>query len=313
MRKEREQRRLFAYKYMKSKHVKGNTYVLSHGELLIPYYKLNEKDIVLLDSGHLHHAQALDAFLSEEGFIPKLIINSHLHLDHIGANALLKDKYGSKIALPEFEAKFVSSKDALRIYYSRITSKDPRSFIDALIFDTDYPLGENQTEISYEGVTFGIVKLHGHSPFHIGISTPDDILYAGDALISKRLIYTMKLPSSYDLNTDLATIESLKSLEYDMYILAHKSVERDIKDLCDLNINYLQKRLDIIADMLIEPKSFEVLLSTFIETFDVTELRLMKYTYIEHTMSHYLNALIENGVIEKYIDGSRCLYRKLEF
>jgi len=296
---------------MKSKHVSGNTYVLSHGELLIPYYKLNDHDIVLLDSGHLRHAEALVAYLFETKLNPKLIINSHLHLDHIGANALLKKTFGCKIALPEFEAKFVSSKEALRIYYSRITSKDPRSFIDALIFDTDYPLLEDQTELHFEGVKFGIVPMYGHSPFHIGISTPDDVLYVGDALISKRLIYTMKLPSSYDLNVDLKTIESLKSLKYDKYILAHKSIETDIVGLCDINIDYLNARLHLIADMLNEPKSFEELMCSFIKSHNVLELGLMKYTYIEHTLSHYLNALIENNVIEKYIDGSRCLYKKL--
>ncbi len=296
---------------MKLKHISGNTYVLSHGELLIPFYKLNETEIVLLDSGHLNHANTLYHYLKEQKLVPKYIINSHLHLDHIGANALLKNEFDTQIALPEFEAKFVSSKDALRIYYSRITSKDPRSFIDSLIFDTDFPLKEDQTQITLDGISFGIIQLHGHSPFHIGISTPDNILYVGDALISKRLIHSMKLPSSYDLNTDLSTIESLKSLQYDKYILAHKSVETDIQELCDINIDYLTNKLATIALMLEEPKSFEELLSTFVEQFGVEDLKLMKYTYIEHTLSHYIGALIENGVIEKYIEGSRCLYKNL--
>lgn len=49
--------------------------------------------LVVLDSGrHLEHTQALLDFASERGTPIVTLINSHWHLDHLGGNALLRDK-----------------------------------------------------------------------------------------------------------------------------------------------------------------------------------------------------------------------------
>lgn len=295
---------------MTYKNITGNTYVFSTKDVLIPFYKLNDKDIVLLDSGSYSDFEALDAFLIKHDFYPKLIINSHLHFDHVGCNAILKQKYKTKIAMPILESQFMTSTDHLKIYYSHITSKALTAYVNRLKFDTDYPIEESQKTFEFEGHVFGIVNLNGHSPSHIGISTPDNVLYVGDSLISEKLIMDMKLPSCYDIKRDLASKERLKTLDYDHYVLAHHSVEKDITALCDLNIEYFHNKVMYLRSIINDPITFASILESTIEAFKIRDISLKKYTYLEYTIMHYLTYLLSEDYIEKIMIGHQCYYQK---
>src|SRR5690242_19366599 len=60
----------------------------------------------LVDSGYVTHApQTLALVRHALGDRPlDRIVNTHLHSDHCGGNALLKDAFGSRIAIPVSEA-----------------------------------------------------------------------------------------------------------------------------------------------------------------------------------------------------------------
>jgi glyoxylase-like metal-dependent hydrolase (beta-lactamase superfamily II) len=60
----------------------------------------------LVDSGYVTHAPQTLALLRHalDGRPLDRIVNTHLHSDHCGGNAALKDAFGCRIAIPVFEA-----------------------------------------------------------------------------------------------------------------------------------------------------------------------------------------------------------------
>src|SRR5688572_24031700 len=106
---------------MKVKQVKDNTYCIDVGISYIPFYKLNENDIILIDSGEPGDRKLLESVFEKYDLNLKGILCSHGHPDHIGNNKYFKEKYGCIIAMPMYEAQICSSPINLKAYYNNNT------------------------------------------------------------------------------------------------------------------------------------------------------------------------------------------------
>ena len=72
--------------------IKGNTYYID-GMTNIGLYKLNETDVVLIDTPIKKLAPKLYELLKENNFNLKYIVNTHSHPDHTGCNDYLMKKF----------------------------------------------------------------------------------------------------------------------------------------------------------------------------------------------------------------------------
>ena len=73
--------------------IKGNTWVLE-GMEWIPFYKLDERRCILLDTGLLGEREELEQALLDHGLTPAGILCSHAHVDHAGNNSYLRNYLG---------------------------------------------------------------------------------------------------------------------------------------------------------------------------------------------------------------------------
>ena len=66
-------------------HVLGNTYAAVAATALLPVYKLNDRDVVLIDTGYAKLDRAgLTALIDGQGWRLRAILCSHAHFDHTG-------------------------------------------------------------------------------------------------------------------------------------------------------------------------------------------------------------------------------------
>ena len=86
-----------------AQHVAGNTWCIVQPRAMVPYYQLNKREIILLDSGCMLHGE-LEEWLEGQGLRVRAILNTHDHWDHVAANAALQQRQGSRIYLPRLEA-----------------------------------------------------------------------------------------------------------------------------------------------------------------------------------------------------------------
>ena len=68
-------------------------YILAAGAL-IPTYILNDREIVLVDSG-LHYDPGLVSFIRAVGVSVYAVLQTHLHEDHVANNRILSSSTGS--------------------------------------------------------------------------------------------------------------------------------------------------------------------------------------------------------------------------
>ncbi len=102
---------------------------------------------------------------------PVMILNTHGHIDHIGANKDIKDKYGVPLYLHPADAPMldVSGHIELSLMLGARSSPAP----DRLLADGD--------EIRIGGGSLKVIHTPGHTPGSV-VFLGDGVLYSGDTL-----------------------------------------------------------------------------------------------------------------------------------
>ena len=230
-------------------HVRGETWVIETAMAYLPFYKLNDRDIVLLDTGFASaDRENLTETLAGHGFQVKGILLSHAHMDHAGSVAHLQSIYGCRVGAHLIEAAIAATPYGFRRHYG-IYNSGYKDGLEECFTATDLIM-PGQTELAFCGATFGIVHLPGHSGGHIGIVTPDNVAYLGDVLMGFPQLEGSKMPTTQFLGQDLASKRRLFDLQADRYIVAHKVIAEDIRPLAQANLACIEAKLQQMLEVL---------------------------------------------------------------
>ncbi|MBC2579742.1 MBL fold metallo-hydrolase [Clostridium sp. DJ247] len=297
---------------MEIKKIKGNTFCIDTGITYIPFYKINDEEIIMLDSGWAKgEREGIDELLEKNNFKVVGIICSHAHIDHIGNNSYFKKKYNCIIAMSAYEAFLCSSSINLKVYYSSQTLSDVTEHFGHMVCETDIMILDNQDRIYVCGIKFKILHTPGHSPAHICIITPDDVAYLGDALISYEVMQGAKMPYAYILREDLKSKIKLYDLKCSKYVVAHKGMYNDITKLITDNINFYKNRAARVYAVIDGAMTMEDILKAVIKNFNIHVKSKYRYTVIERMLRSYVEYLNETGTIELNMDDGFLKYSKV--
>lgn len=297
---------------MKILHVNKDTYVIDTGMLYIPFYKINDKDIIMLDTGWMRgEREGILSLLDKENFNVKGIILTHSHIDHVGNVAVIKEKYNSVVAMTSIEAEIVDSNISLKVFYGDYTLNKVKEHFGHMVTSTDIRILKKDTSVSICGVEFDITHTPGHSPGHIVITTPDKVTYLGDSLISYEVMESSKMPYAFILKHDIESKLKLYQLHAKKYILAHKGIYCDIKDLITDNIYFYKNRSDAILELIKGLMTFEDILKSASKELNIKIKSVEKYMVIKRMLQSYIEYLIETNKIEVIMDHGFMKYKRL--
>ena len=285
---------------MEMLHVLGNTYAAVGSTALLPIYKRNERDIVLIDTGYAKLDRAgLVNLLDGSGLVPKYVLCSHAHFDHTGNVRYLQERYGAKAILSLIEAGISVNPDSYRANYVALTYGKSRELFLEECFTADRVLRETDTSLELDGRTFGILPLPGHSAGHLGFVTPDGAAYVGDCLISQSEIDGAKLPTSMFIARDLESKAYLKTTDYPVYILAHKEVVRReaLEGLIDRNIGFIQSKRAELLEVLEDGMTFSEWIGAFCQRENVRTHNELKFSIVERNFSNFVSWLTDSGAV----------------
>lgn len=131
----------------------------------------------LVDSGYLTHApQTLALVRRALGDRPLArLLNTHLHSDHCGGNALLQAHYACHTAIPAAEADKVRAWDQDALSFQATGQQCARFSVDAVLRDGD--------TLALGGDSWQVLGAPGHDHHALLLFCPrDGTLIAGDAL-----------------------------------------------------------------------------------------------------------------------------------
>lgn len=296
---------------MKVTQVKNNTYCIDTGLSYVPFYKINEKDIILMDSGFSDAREILESVFNKNNYNLKGIICSHGHPDHVANNQYFREKYNCTIAMPIYEAHICSSAMNLKAYYNNITLTEIQRRYGFMLFETDIYITDEQSEINFCGVNFKLIHTPGHSPSHICITTPDNVCYLADALISYELIESAKIPFEFVLLEGLKSKDKLLSLDYDKYIVSHKGIYEDITNLVADNVQFYIHRAERTLELIQGKMTMDEIMKIASKCFNIRVSNVYKYDVIFRMLRIYVDYLCETGKIRPVIDDGFLKYEKI--
>jgi glyoxylase-like metal-dependent hydrolase (beta-lactamase superfamily II) len=133
---------------------------------------------ILIDTGYISSIPQTLSLLGECGVMPEsisMVINTHFHSDHVGANLIIQEMSGAVIAASEFEANCVNVGDRWINWLDFFGQEAPSYHISRVLSD-----GELLLLGPYE---FRVIGTPGHSPGGISFYCEElEILVSGDAL-----------------------------------------------------------------------------------------------------------------------------------
>ncbi|HOA41509.1 MAG TPA: MBL fold metallo-hydrolase [Halanaerobiales bacterium] len=264
------------------------------------------KELFLIDSGLEEEAKELNGFLREKGLSPAVLINTHAHQDHCGANNYLQKHYNLDIFAAYKESLFIEN--PLFEAYCFSSGASPLEEMKTLLPSrvTDFLLPGEKKEI--KGGEFFFPSLVGHSIDQIGVGI-GDILFCGDAFFSPYVLERYKLPFLVDLDRFLASLEYLKKSNYRVFIPAHGEATTDIETVVDLNIAKVKKIEEDILNLLVEEKSIEDLLEALFSYYEIKISRPDQYFPLKTTVMAYLSSLSNRKSIRTGIKGNILSWR----
>ena len=291
--------------------IKDNTFCIDTGMTYIPFYKIDDENIIMLDTGWAEgERDGLTNILEKNSLKIAGIINSHVHIDHSGNNAYFREKYNCPIAMPAFEAMICSSTTNLKLYYNNLSPEEIFLHLNHMICPVDTLIDNKQASVEMCGIAFKILHTPGHSPAHICLITPDDVAYIADALISREIMHGAKMPYAYILSEDLKSKEKLYGLQCSQYVVAHKGIYNNITDLITDNIAFYKLRAEVIAGLITTPMTMEEVAQTVRKAFNIQIKDVFKYTLIIRMLSSYLEYISDMGLIKKTVKDGILKYYK---
>ena len=294
------------------KNIKGKTFFHESAVCIGGFKSGNE--LLVIDSGN-DDSSAKKAVRGFDNINVRYLFNTHSHADHCGGNSFYSKRYNSAVIAPEGEAAFIQDPllEPVYLYGSYPPSEMKNKFLFAKPSRVDIIVGERKDlkfRFAEEEYLFKFITLKGHSPDMHGIITPDNIAFLGDALLGAGILEKHGLMFSFDVKSHLESLESLKSLSADGFVLAHGGYSDDITNLIDLNIKSLQTVSGIIVEICSSGSvTFDDLHNQLYERFNLREnlsLNILNRSIIKAHVQY----LHDSSEVELYAASGKLLIKR---
>jgi len=179
--------------------IQENTYILYN----------EHKDCIIIDPGCYFPAEKdeLEAFITQSGLTPRMLLNTHCHLDHVFGNKFVADTYGLTLQLHENELALLKYAPASGLMYDMPFD----NYLGEYIFLKEgdrIRLGDDELKV---------IEAPGHSPGHICFyCAAQNFMISGDVLFNRSIGRT-DLPGGSHQTL-------LKNIREKLFVLPDKTV-----------------------------------------------------------------------------------------
>jgi glyoxylase-like metal-dependent hydrolase (beta-lactamase superfamily II) len=188
---------------------------------------LDHDGATIIDTGYAKHA-ALTLDLVEHTLKSngqkhlKRIINTHLHSDHCGGNALLKAHYGCEIVITESEWNSVMDWDPKTLSFVGTGQRCER-----FVPDRSYQAGQT---LHFGEIDWQVLAAPGHDPHSTILYAPNEkILISADALWENGFGITFpELIGQSGFAEQAAVLDLIEALDVKLVIPGHGSMFTDV-------------------------------------------------------------------------------------
>ncbi len=268
-------------------------------------WKLNERDVVLIDSGNDKDAgRKVQKILEAQGWTLRCILNTHANADHNGGNNLLQTRLGAPAFAPGIDAAITSHPILEPAFlYGGYPPKPLRNkFLLAQPSDCRPLTAEDLPE------GLEMLPLPGHFFDMCGFKTGDDVWFLADCMSGAGIVEKYHVNFIYDVAGYLETLDKVCALEGRLFIPAHAEPVEDIRPLAELNRAKVLEICGVLLALLRQPQCFEDLLQKVFSHYQLT-MDFNQYALVGSTVRSYLAYLLDKGALAAEFEACRLLWR----
>lgn len=241
------------------------------------------KENILVDAGYMSSIPETLSLLQKCGVGPEnisLVINTHFHSDHVGANSIIQELSGATIAASELEANFVNLGDRWFNWLEFFGQQAPGYHVNRVLVD-----GQLLRLGNYE---FRVINTPGHSPGGLSLYCEElEMLLSGDALWDRDFgPVNLVVHGQGAIAQAGESLRRLAALNVSVCIPGHGPVIHDHSD----NVNYCMGKMEKLLD---DPQAVAMHIITRVLTFHI----MIEGGIPQSQMSNYLR---EKGWLQKF-------------
>ena len=265
-------------------HLKGNTYYLK-GFTNLGLYKLNDTDVVLIDTPMKSFAEEIYNILMDNNFNLKYIVNTHSHPDHTGCDQYLAERTGCQIIASRIERAFMRNS---KLDVGFLSGGYPLDNYDTTLMHVD----EQHDIRSFLHLPEGLrsFKLPGHHYAMRGIKTSDGVYFIADSICTKKLIDKEHIMLIYDVAGYKRSLNYIKVLKGHIMVPSHVDVSKDLNELVDYNLYKMEEIENYLLQILEEPLGYDDIFKLVFDYYNI-KLGYNKYLLMSSTIRSYLSYL----------------------
>jgi hydroxyacylglutathione hydrolase len=133
-------------------------------------------EAIVVDPGD--EPETVLAALARNGLTCRVILNTHTHIDHVGANQALKDATGARVMLHEADLPLYDQLGLQAEWLGGMIAAPRRAEVDELVHEAD--------RVTAGNLAARVIHTPGHTPgslcFHVESAAP--LLLSGDTLFA---------------------------------------------------------------------------------------------------------------------------------
>lgn len=296
--------------------VVGNSFYVT-GRLSIGLYLVeNEKSAVLIDSGlDSENAKKVDKAIKSLGYRISAVINTHSHADHCGGNSYFQKTYPDlRIFATDFESHFIEEPylEPLTFCCGSFPFKGLRvRLLEAEKSHVTDRIPYIDGKIKVNNTDFSVLTLPGHTDGMIGIITPDEVLYYGDAIFGQETYEKHGVLFYTDIEKIKETFNKLKTVDVRGHVLYHGSLVENPLQIIENHEKKIEETEKFILDVIMEaPISLESLIAKIMNRYKIDN-NIVQHSLTSTCVRSYISYLESNGLIALNVEDGFLTIRKM--
>lgn len=273
----------------------------------IGIYKITENEVCIIDSGNDKEAgKKVRRILEENQWNLKMIINTHSHADHIGANQYLQEYFSCPVYTYGIDEAFVRYPilEPSFLYGGYPCKELKNKFLLASKSHVE-PL---TPDLLPEGLE--MLPLNGHTFSMVGIRTKDNVWFLGDSVASQETMQKYHVFFLYDIKTYLESLEEIDNLEGTWFVPSHAEPQVNIQALVEKNRVKVMEIANYIMEVCKLPMTFETLLKQVFDHYDL-HMNVTQYVLVGSTIRSYLTYLKEEEKLVVEVQDNQLLWKRV--
>ena len=266
--------------------------------------KLDGNDVCLIDSGNDKEAgRKVRQILDANGWRLRAIYNTHSNADHIGGNKHLQTQTGCNIFAPGIERDFTVHPilEPFFLYGGFPPQSLRHKFLLAQESEADLLSAEAMPK------NLSILPLPGHFFDMVGYQSADGAVFLADCLSSRETLEKYQITFVYDVAAYLTTLETVKTMEGNIFVPAHAEITENIAPLAQNNMDKVHEISEKILKICDTPTTFEIILQHLFKSFGLT-MNVEQYVLVGSTVRSYLAWLSDTGRAEYMFENAQMLW-----